>query len=149
MKIARREAEKGIEAGDGGPFGAVIVKDGKVIARGHNMVVKTNDPTAHAEIVAIRRASKKLGSFHLEGCILYVTGEPCPMCFAAIHWARIENVVYCNTKEEAAAIGFDDSLIDEIVKGKREDPVSFVHLPSKECRDLFRRWYENPQRVLY
>ncbi len=149
MKMAFLEAEKGIEAADGGPFGAVIVKNGEVIATGHNMVVKTNDPTAHAEMVAIREASRKLGTFHLEGCTLYVTGEPCPMCFAAIHWAHLEKVVYCNTKAEAAAIGFDDSLIYEIMEGKREDPVRFEHTPSKECRELFRRWYENPNRVLY
>ena len=149
MKMALQEAEKGVEAGEGGPFGAVIVKDSEVVATGHNMVVKTNDPTAHAEIVAIRRASQKLGTFHLEGCVMYVTAEPCPMCFAAIHWAHLQKVVYCNTKEESAAIGFDDSLIADIMAEKREDPVRFEHRPSAACGRLFMKWYEDPNKVLY
>ncbi len=149
MEIALEEAERGIEAGEGGPFGAVIVKDCEVVATGHNMVVKTNDPTAHAEIVAIRRASEKLGTFHLEGCVMYVTAEPCPMCFAAIHWAHIKEVVYCNTKAESAAIGFDDSLITDIMAKKVKDPVKFEHRPSAECRKVFMKWYEDPNKVLY
>ncbi len=149
MKIAFEEAKRGIESGDGGPFGAVVVKSGKIVATGHNMVVKSNDPTAHAEIVAIRKAAKELGSFHLEGCELYVTAEPCPMCFAAIHWAHLKRVVYCNTKEDASAIGFDDSMIYEIMLSKREDPICFEHTPSAECRELFREWYENPDRIVY
>ncbi len=149
MKMALQEAEKGVEAGEGGPFGAVIVKDSEVVATGHNMVVKTNDPTAHAEIVAIRRASQKLGTFHLEGCVMYVTAEPCPMCFAAIHWAHLQKVVYCNTKEESAAIGFDDSLIADIMAEKREDTVRFEHRPSAACGRLFMKWYEDPNKVVY
>ncbi len=149
MKIAYAEAQTGIEEKEGGPFGAVIVKEGKVIATGHNMVVKTSDPTAHAEIVAIRKACKKLDEFHLEGCIMYVTGEPCPMCFAAIHWARMHKVVYCNTKDEAAAIGFDDSLIAKIAAGDIKDPIKFEHRPSSNCKELFRKWYEDPNRILY
>ncbi|BDY12190.1 hypothetical protein HCR_05020 [Hydrogenimonas cancrithermarum] len=149
MKMAIEEAKRGIEAGEGGPFGAVIVKDGEVVAKGHNEVVKTNDPTAHAEIIAIRRASRILNAFHLEGCVLFVTGEPCPMCFAAIHWAHIEKVVYCNTKADAAAIGFDDAFITEIILGKRSDPVLFEHRPDATCQRLFKRWYENPDKVLY
>ncbi len=149
MEIALQEAEKGIDAGEGGPFGAVIVKDSKVIAKGHNMVVKTNDPTAHAEIVAIRRASQKLETFHLEGCVMYVTAEPCPMCFAAIHWAHLEKVVYCNTKEESAAIGFDDSLITDIAAKKVKDPVKFEHRPSNACKRVFMKWYEDPNKILY
>ncbi len=149
MKIAFEEAKEGIEKGDGGPFGAVIVKSGKVVASGHNMVVGSNDPTAHAEIVAIRRASDRLGSFHLKGCTLYVTAEPCPMCFAAIHWAHIEKVVYCNTKEQSASIGFDDSLIYEILEGKRRDMVEFLHTPHEQCEELFKKWYEDPERILY
>jgi guanine deaminase len=149
MKMALEEAQRGISRGDGGPFGAVIVKDGVVIAKGHNEVVKSNDPTAHAEIVAIRKASQVLNSFHLEGCELYVTGEPCPMCFSAIHWAHLARVVYCNTKIEAAEIGFDDAFIAEIILGKRPDPIRFEHHPQPECRKLFRTWYENPDKVLY
>ncbi len=149
MRLACEEAKQGIEAGHGGPFGCVIVRDGEVIARGHNEVVRTNDPTAHAEMVAIRRASKRLKSFSLEGCTLYVTGEPCPMCFSAIHWAHIDKVVYCNTKADAAAIGFDDAFITEIILGERPDPVSFVHTPDEACRTLFRQWYDDPRKVPY
>ncbi|KYJ85753.1 nucleoside deaminase [Sulfurovum riftiae] len=149
MQEAFTEAQKGISAGDGGPFGAVIVKEGKIISRGHNEVVKSNDPTAHAEMIAIRNASEKLRSFNLEGCILYVTGEPCPMCFSAIHWAHIDEVYYCNTKEDAAKIGFDDAFITEIIEGKRKDPVSFVHLPDESCKQLFLQWYEDPDKVPY
>ncbi len=149
MALAFGEAKKGIEAGHGGPFGCVIVKDGEVIARGHNEVARTNDPTAHAEIVTIRRASQKLESFSLAGCILYVTGEPCPMCFSAIHWARIDKVVYCNTKADAAAIGFDDAFITEIILGEKPDPIPFVHRPDDACRALFRQWYDDPEKVPY
>ena len=149
MKMALEEAQIGIEKGDGGPFGAVVVKGGEVIARAHNEVVKTFDPTAHAEILAIRRASWRLRSFHLEGCDLYVTGEPCPMCFSAIHWAHMSRVFYCNTKEQAAAIGFDDTLITEIIMQKRPDPIPFRHRPNPACGKLFDKWYENPQKILY
>ncbi len=149
MQSAWEEAKKGIEAGDGGPFGAVIVKEGKVIARGHNEVVKSNDPTAHAEIMAIRRASAILKDFSLKGCTLYVTGEPCPMCFSAIHWAHIDTVYYCNTKKDAAAIGFDDQFISEIILGKKKDPISFVHTPNEACHILFTQWYEDPDRTDY
>ena len=94
MRIALKEAEKGMEKGEGGPFGAVIVKDGEIISKAHNEVLKTNDPTAHAEMVAIRRASKKLGRFNLSDCDIYSTCEPCPMCFSAIHWAKIKKLYF-------------------------------------------------------
>ncbi|WP_294957784.1 nucleoside deaminase [Sulfurovum sp.] len=149
MHAAMEEAKKGIEAGDGGPFGAVIVKEGKIIAAAHNEVIKSNDPTAHAEIMAIRKASSKLRHFSLEGCTLYVTGEPCPMCFSAIHWAHIDKVYYCNTKADAAKIGFDDSLITQIILGKQKDPVSFIHTPNQQCQALFTQWYEAPDKVQY
>jgi len=149
MQEAFKEAQKGIASGDGGPFGAVIVKEGKIIARGHNEVVKRKDPTAHAEMVAIRNAAAHLDDFRLKGCSLYVTGEPCPMCFSAIHWAHIESVYYCNTKAQAAAIGFDDSLITEIILGKKPDPVRFEHTPSANCETLFAQWYENPEKTPY
>ncbi len=127
MQIAFKEAKEGVEAGHGGPFGAVIVKDDKVIAKAHNEVLKRNDPTAHAEILAIQEASKKVASFWLEECELYATGEPCPMCFSAIHWAKIKKVYYCNTKEEAASIGFDDAFITEIIQNKKPDlSLSFI-----------------------
>ena len=149
MQAAWQEAKAGIEAGDGGPFGAVIVRDGEIIASGHNEVIKTNDPTAHAEIVAIRKASKAVQNFSLKGCILYVTGEPCPMCFSAIHWARLDKVYYCNTKSEAAEIGFDDTLITEIIVGKTPDPISFEHHPDPKCKEIFQQWYNDPNKVPY
>jgi len=149
MPIAFQEARKGIERREGGPFGAVIVKGGTIIARGHNEVIKTNDPTAHAEMVAIRKASDLLGTFKLEGCILYTTGEPCPMCFSAIHWAHIEKVYYCNTKEDAAKIGFDDTLITEIICGSRDDPIPFLHQADQAGRALLEEWYEDKEQVPY
>ncbi|SFV69345.1 Guanine deaminase [hydrothermal vent metagenome] len=149
MHAAMEEAKKGIKAGDGGPFGAVIVKEGKIIAAAHNEVIKSNDPTAHAEIMAIRKASSTLRRFSLEGCTLYVTGEPCPMCFSAIHWAHIDKVYYCNTKADAAKIGFDDSLITQIILGKQKDPISFIHTPNQLCQALFTQWYEAPDKVPY
>jgi guanine deaminase len=149
MQAAWQEAKKGIEAGHGGPFGAVIVKEGEIIASGHNEVIKTNDPTAHAEMVVIRRASRALGRFSLEDCELYVTGEPCPMCFSAIHWAHLDRIYYCNTKADAAAIGFDDAFITEIIEGKRPDPITFEHRPDDACHTLFKQWYDNPDKVPY
>jgi len=149
MKEAFLEAKRGIESGDGGPFGAVLVKEGEIIARGHNEVIKTNDPTAHAEMVTIRNATALLNDFSLEGCTLYVTGEPCPMCFSAIHWAHIEKVYYCNTKEDAAQIGFDDTFITEIIEGKKKDPISFIHIPDEKCKTLFLQWYEDPDKTPY
>jgi len=149
MQAAIEEAKRGIEAGDGGPFGAVIVKEGIIIARGHNEVVKQNDPTAHAEMVAIRKASQKLQRFSLKGCELYVTGEPCPMCFSAIHWAHIDRVYYCNTKADAAEIGFDDSRITEIILGRAPDPIPFIHKPDDACHALFLQWYDDPDKIPY
>lgn len=149
MEIAIEEAKKGIQSGDGGPFGAVIVKDSEVIATGHNEVVGTNDPTAHAEITAIRRACKKLGTFSLEGTILYCTGEPCPMCFAAIHWARIDRVYYCCKKSVASRIGFDDTEIEEIIRGEKEDNIEFIQQKDIRCEEVMMKWYSNPDRVEY
>jgi guanine deaminase len=108
MKVAFDEAEIGLKKNHGGPFGAVIVKDGKVIAKAHNEVLKTNDATAHAEITAIRIASKKLKRFDLSDCQVYSTCEPCPMCFSAMHWAKIRKLYYGCTRKDASDIGFDD-----------------------------------------
>lgn len=149
MQMAFLEAEKGIEAGAGGPFGAVIVKDGEVIASGHNEVLKHNDPTAHAEMIVIRQASSALQEYHLKGCTLYVTAEPCPMCSAAIHWAHIDKVVYAATKEEVAEIGFDDALISDIALHKTDDPVLFVHRPLLESKRLFKKYIDDTDRVIY
>jgi len=149
MALAFQEAQKGIDRGEGGPFGAVIVKDGEVVASGHNEVLKCNDPTAHAEIVTIRKASSKLKAFHLQGCTLYVTGEPCPMCFSAIHWAHLDAVYYVTTKKEAAEIGFDDTLITEIILGKERDSIPFVHTPHPEGQRLLNKWRDSPKRSAY
>lgn len=149
MEIAIEEAKKGIASGDGGPFGAVIVKNTEVIAYGHNEVVGTDDPTAHAEITAIRKACKKLGTFSLQGCILYCTGEPCPMCFSAIHWARIDKVYYCCKKDVASDIGFDDTEIEEIIKGIKQDNIQFIQQKDIKCKEVMMNWYSDPKRVEY
>ncbi len=149
MQMAFDEAEKGIAAGDGGPFGAVIVKDDKVIATAHNEVLKDNDPTAHAEMRVIQKASAVLQAYHLKGCTLYITAEPCPMCFAAIHWAHIDKVVYAATKEEVAEIGFDDALISDIILNKIKDPVIFMHRSLPESKKLFKKFADDSKKIIY
>jgi guanine deaminase len=149
MLEALKEAKKGVESGDGGPFGAVIVKEGKIVGRGHNQVVGLKDPTAHAEIQAIRDASRNLNDFSLKGCVLYVTAEPCPMCFGAIHWARLDRVVYGATRKDAAEIGFDDSLIYDIIQGKTEDNIEFIQKYRDECLEVFKEWYNKKDKVPY
>ncbi|GAB6073399.1 nucleoside deaminase [Nautilia lithotrophica] len=149
MLEAIKEAKKGVQKGDGGPFGAVVVKDGKIIGRGHNQVVGLKDPTAHAEIQAIRDAAKNLNDFSLKGCTLYVTAEPCPMCFGAIHWARIDKVIYGATRDDAAKIGFDDSLIYDIIQGKTKDNVEFIQKYRDECLRVFKEWFEKEDKILY
>jgi guanine deaminase len=136
MKIAIEEAEKGIHNGEGGPFGAVIVKDGAIIGRGHNQVVKNNDPTCHGEMMAIRDACKKLGTFDLSGSVIYTTGEPCPMCLGAILWANIGKVYYgCNVLD-TEKIGFRDEKFYEM--SKPEKKKEFVkELGREECLKLY------------
>lgn len=118
MMRAIELAIEGVRANSGGPFGAVIVKNGEIIGEGWNQVTSTSDPTAHAEIVAIRRACEKLGTFHLEGCVIYTSCEPCPMCLGAIYWAKLEKIFYSCTRKDAASIGFADDFIYEEI-GKR------------------------------
>lgn len=150
MSIACQEALQGIQAGDGGPFGAVVVKDNKVIAKGHNMVLVNRDSTAHAEIVAIRKAEQVLGTHSLEGCKLYATCYPCPMCLGAIMWARIDKVYYGATPEEAAAIGFDDKVFYEnIINPNDNNIVVLQHIQNEECTHLFRDWENKMDKVLY
>jgi len=134
-------SEKGIKHHEGGPFGCVIVKDNQIIGRGHNQVTSTNDPTAHAEIIAIRDACKHLGTFNLEDCEIYTSCEPCPMCLGAIYWARPKIVYYANTREDAADIGFDDSMIyDEISKDLKHRKIQAIHLDSTEAKKIFLEW---------
>lgn len=125
----------------GGPFGCVIVKDGKIVGEGCNKVLSTNDPTAHAEIVAIRNACKKLNSFQLQGCDVYASCEPCPMCLGAIYWARPNRLIFANTKSDAAAVNFDDHFIyDEIEKLPQDRKIPFIHLPHEDALAVFTEW---------
>jgi tRNA(Arg) A34 adenosine deaminase TadA len=137
-------------AGEGGPFGAVVAQNGTIIGEGWNQVVGTNDPTAHAEIVAIRRACARRGSFSLEGCEIYTSCEPCPMCLAAILWARIGRIYYGNTRVDAAAIGFDDDYFyREVAKPMDALAVPASRLLSEEARAVFSEWDARPDKVRY
>jgi len=150
MALALEEARRGIENDDGGPFGAVIVLDGKVISKAHNEVLKRNDPTAHAEILAIREASSILGRYDLSDCEIYSTSEPCPMCFSAIFWARIKKLVYGTTREDVAEIGFDDSLIYDVIKGEAEaEQMELVNVDREGCRAVLEEWRRKPGRRVY
>lgn len=138
MEVALKEARKGVSCGHGGPFGAVIVKDGKIISKGHNHVVKLNDPTCHGEIDAIRKACKKLKTFDLSGCELYTTGYPCPMCFCAVLWANIDKVYYgCNTGD-AEKIGFRDKKFESCLSEKQLQMCK--EIDRSECLELFEKY---------
>jgi guanine deaminase len=133
-----------------GPFGAVIVKDGKIIAEASNRVVMNNDPTAHAEVLAIRIASEKLGSHVLTGCIIYASCEPCPMCLGAIYWSGITRVVYAADRKDAAAAGFNDNFIyDEIMIDPARRKVSFVKLEDPASKLVFRKWEDLDEKIRY
>lgn len=150
MRRALELARGGVDANIGGPFGAVVVKDGRIIGEGVNRVTSSNDPTAHAEVVAIRAACTALNSFQLEGCIIYSTCEPCPMCLGAIYWARPEKVVIAGTRDDAAAAGFDDAFIyDEICAdfGQRRVPVE--SLLRDEAQAVFQLWIAKPDKIKY
>jgi len=150
MAEAIRLSEEMMLAGKGGPFGAVIVKDGKIISKGYNQVLTTNDPTAHAEIVAIREASKKLNTFNLKGCILYSSCEPCPMCLAAVYWAGIETLYYGNTKEDAAEINFsDDFIYSELKLNKDKRKLKMLQFLKEEAALAFRLWDKKEDKTLY
>jgi guanine deaminase len=150
MREAIRMATENVESGNGGPFGAVIVKDGKIIGRGINRVTSTNDPTAHAEVVAIREACKTLNSFQLQGCEVYTSCEPCPMCMGAIYWARPDKLFYANLKEDAAAINFDDNFIyEEIAKPVEERKLFTRQILREEALESFRKWSESPIKIEY
>lgn len=150
MKMACQEALSGIQALEGGPFGAVVVKDGQVVAAGHNRVLAARDSTAHAEINAIRKAQQILETHDLTGCELYTTSFPCPMCLGAIMWARIGRVYYGTSPEEVAAIGFDDKAFYEaIMMPKDNNQVQLVHEYTGACQDLFKQWMGMENRELY
>jgi len=150
MKRAITLAQNGIENNDGGPFGAVIVKDGKIVGEGNNRVTSTNDPTAHAEVVAIRNACKHLNSFQLEGCIVYTSCEPCPMCLGAIYWARPDKIYYACSREDAAAIGFDDDFIyQEFSKINEERNIPLIQECREEALTLFQEWGNKNDKIRY
>ncbi len=140
----------GVKSGRGGPFGAVIVKDNAILAEGFNQVTSTNDPTAHAEVVAIRHACQKLGVFELKDCELYTSCEPCPMCFGAIYWARLARIYFANTAEDAAKIGFDDSFIySELKQLHSQRHIPAIQIMREEALSGFRAWQDNPGKIPY
>ena len=143
MELAKRNAEEGINRGEGGPFGAVIIdKEGHIISNGNNQVIKNNDPTAHAEIVAIREACKKLNTYDLSDYILYTSCEPCPMCLSAIIWANIKEVYYGCTKEDAGEIGFRDDMIYDYLKGNNFNLIDLKKMDREECLEVFKKYKE-------
>ncbi|MBE7517254.1 MAG: nucleoside deaminase [Chloracidobacterium sp.] len=143
-------AIEGVRAGDGGPFGCVVVKDGEVIGRGNNRVTSANDPTAHAEIVAIRDACGRLGSFQLEGCTIYTSCEPCPMCLGAIYWSRPKAIFFAGTRDDAAAAGFDDALFySEMDKPNDERVLQMKALCRDEAKAAFRAWTDKADKTEY
>ncbi|MFC2086090.1 nucleoside deaminase [Bacteroidota bacterium] len=149
MKEAIRLSIENIKKG-GGPFGSVIVKDGEIIATGTNHVTRQNDPTAHAEILAIREAAKKLNTFDLSGCTIYSSCEPCPMCLGAIYWAHIDKIYFGNTKYDARKIGFDDSFIyEEIEKPFHARKIETIQLLDKEAFSAFKLWNEKEDKIQY
>ena len=149
MEIAKECAEHGVNAGEGGPFGAVITdKEGNIIAKGNNMVLANNDPTAHAEVQAIREACKKLNTHDLSGYILYTSCEPCPMCLSAIIWANIKEVYYACTREDAGKIGFRDDIIYDYLEGKNKDLINLKKIDREKCIDLFDE-YEKNNKIIY
>lgn len=148
MRVAKELAEDNVITKVGGPFGACIVKDGKIIGKGSNHVLANNDPTAHAEVMAIRDACKNIGSYDLTGCTLYTSCYPCPMCLSAIIWSNIKEVYYACTKEDAGNIGFRDDVIYEYLKGKNKDLITLKHIDRNECIEAFER-YKNENKTIY
>jgi guanine deaminase len=150
MQEAINLSIKGMENNEGGPFGAIVVKDGKIIGRGNNKVTSSNDPTAHAEVVAIRDACKNLGTFQLDGCIVYTSCEPCPMCLGAIYWARPDKVFYACTKEDAADAGFDDAFIyREIDSDYATRSIPFVQIGRPAATVAFEQWKSKSDKTEY
>jgi tRNA(Arg) A34 adenosine deaminase TadA len=141
MEEAAQLAIEGMKRGEGGPFGAVIVKDGAIVGRGRNQTFKLCDPTAHAEVQAIRNACKELNVLELAGAVMYCTGEPCPMCMSAIYWAMLDGVYFANTKEQSAQCGFDDAkLYQELKFSWKERALNMVHFPNEMAVEAFKIW---------
>ena len=149
MQMAIQLSVENVDNG-GGPFGAVIVKDGEVVATGANRVVPNNDPTAHAEVTAIRNACAKLGTFMLDGCTVYTSCEPCPMCLSALYWARVKRICYANTKADAAAIEFDDSFIyDQLDLPYEKRAIKCDHFMRTEALVAFKKWATKTDKTRY
>lgn len=150
MREAIRLSEQGMDEGHGGPFGAVVVKNGEIIGRGFNRVISSNDPTAHAEVTAIRDACKHLGHFQLEDCIIYTSCEPCPMCLGAIYWARPTKIYYANNRKDAADIGFDDEFIyTEIEMPLENRKLPMIEILRQEAIPAFERWKSKGGKTVY
>ncbi len=150
LRQAIRIATRNVESGEGGPFGAVVVREGRVLATGVNRVTAMNDPTAHAEMMAVREACRILGDFQLTGCEIYCSSEPCPMCLAAIYWARAERIYFAATRVEAAAVGFDDQFIhDEMALDIAGRSIPAQRLLAEEALTPFEHWTAQPSRVHY
>jgi guanine deaminase len=150
MRLAIDLATENVVSGAGGPFGAVIVKNGEVLATGVNNVTASHDPTAHAEITALRNAAKVLGSFELQGCTIYSSCEPCPMCLGAIYWARCDALFFGSTAADAAAAGFDDALIyEELRKDFGQRALPSASLMRDEAAESFKAWHEFEARIAY
>jgi guanine deaminase len=150
MQEAVSLSRHGMINNHGGPFGCVIVKGDEIVGRGWNQVLSTNDPTAHAEVVAIREACKNLQTFQLDDCEIFTSCEPCPMCMGAIYWARPKKVYFANTKEDAARIGFDDSFIYGELKCDLNDrKIETIHMASEEALGVFEEWISKPDKVAY
>ena len=151
MRIAIEESKYNRENNykTGGPFGAVILKNGEIVSIAHNTVIESKDPTAHAEVNAIRLATKKLNTHDLTGCTLYVNAEPCPMCLSAIIWANIKEVYYANTKEEAGNIGFRDDLIYDYIKNRDENILKTHHVENEKAKEIFEEFKTNENKIMY
>lgn len=150
MQVAIALSKEGMDKKDGGPFGCVIVKNDKIIGRGNNKVTSTNDPTAHAEVVAIRDACKNLNSFQLEDCEVFTSCEPCPMCLGAIYWARPKAIYFANNREDAAAAGFDDSMLYDEMKCSIEDrKIPIISVGRNEALKVFNEWVKNEEKINY
>lgn len=150
MQRAIELAKEGVQSGHGGPFGCVIVKDGQVVGEGYNRVTSSCDPTAHAEVVAIRNACTNLNDFQLTGCEIYTSCEPCPMCLGAIYWARPDRIYYAATREDAAKAGFDDDFIySEIEKPLSDRSMEMISLERESAISLFDEWIRNKNRIDY
>ncbi len=150
MIEAIKMSQKGVHENEGGPFGCIVVKGDKIVGRGNNKVTSTNDPTAHAEVVAIRDACKNIGAFQLDDCEIYTSCEPCPMCLGAIYWARPKVIYYANTRGDAAAIGFDDSMIyEEMSKSYADRKIPIISISRNEALQVFKEWKEKVDKTLY